>query len=104
MRARKLFQRMQRFESRTGTMLFFIRIGLAAYLVWHGFDLLSSQLALGIASMGLGAVLALGLASRVVALLVLILLIVEFSVFGHVNPATTLAVLVSIGLIIGPNR
>ena len=102
MRARQFFRRIHHFESRTGTVLFLVRLGLAVYLMWTGFDLLGTSLAIGAGFIALGVLLALGILRRLLALVTIGALVLQFSLTGALNPAIAMAVLVATALLLGP--
>lgn len=104
MRTQQFFRRIHHFESRTGLVLLLVRIGLSVYLAWSGVLMLSTDPVFGGAFIALGAVLLLGILRRLMALLVVVALIAQLLLFGTINPATSMAVLVGVALLIGPSR
>ncbi len=104
MRARQFFQRMHHFESRTGAVLFLVRLGLAVYLGWTGYELLGTQIIFGTSFIGLGVIMLLGILRRLMALLVIGVLVAQFFLLGSVNPAMAMAVLIAVALLLGPSH
>jgi len=95
---------MQHFESRTGVVLLLVRLGLAVYLIWSGVITLLTHTVWGAGFIALGAILLLGIVRRLVALLVVGVLVMQYVFTGIINPAIAMAVLIAVALLLGPSH